>query len=68
MEKMIIYRDFDGLKATFESNYSTRCRDFRKILDLHNFHDAEEAREYICTYFGYRDEDFIDLTPLQEGV
>lgn len=62
MEKLIIYRDFGGLKVTAESNYNVRCADAHKITDCSAFESAEDVREYFVKYFGSRDEDFIDLT------
>lgn len=64
-EKLIIYRELDGLKVTPESNFNTRIRDERRVTNCSAFSDAEEVREYFCKYFGCKDEDFIDWSEMQ---
>lgn len=59
-EKLIIYRESDGLKVTPESNYNARIRNERKVTNCTAFASAEDVREYFCKYFGCKDEDFID--------
>ena len=58
MEKLIIYKDYSGLKVTPESNYNARIRNERKVTDCSAFSNAEEVIEYYCKYFGCKPEDF----------
>lgn len=62
MEKLIIYRELDGLKVTPESNFNVRIRNERRVTNCSAFSNAEEVREYFVRYFGSRDDDFIDMT------
>lgn len=64
MEKLIIYRESDGLKVTPESNFNARIRDERKVTNCAGFPDAESVREYFCKYFGSKDDDFIDWSEM----
>ena len=63
-EKLIIYRELDGLKVTPENNFIARIRDERKVTNCSAFSDAEEIREYYCKYFGCKDSDFIDWSEM----
>ena len=56
-EKLIIYREMDGLKVTPESNFNARIRDERRVTNCSAFSNAEEVREYFCQYFGCKDEE-----------
>ena len=67
MEKLIIYRELDGLKVTPESNFNARIRNERRVTDCSAFSNAEEIRQYFCKYFGNKDEDFIDWSDMNEN-
>ena len=48
----IIYKDFyKGLCMTSEENYNARIMNANKVCTLSDFATAEEARDWLCSYY-----------------
>ena len=59
--KVVIYKDFGGLKATTEENYYSRIQNARKIVNLSAFNNFEGAKACMLKC-GWGAAEFIDLT------
>lgn len=57
--KMVIYKDFKGLKATKETNFKAQIQDARAVIDCSIFDTPKEIIEYYSKYFKAGYSDFI---------
>ena len=57
--KMVIYKDFKGLKATKETNFKGQIRDARAVIDCSMFGTPKEIIEYYLKYFDGDYSNFI---------
>lgn len=62
MNRYIIYKEFDRLKLTNETNYNAYIRNASQVIDVDNFDSASAVRDYLVSNWSLLPHQIIDKT------
>ena len=61
-KQIVVYESFDGFSATSLRNYKSYVMDAHKVMHFktaNGFKTMADVLDYMCTYLGFTDEDFV---------